>query len=369
MGTRHTRRDFRILTSDAGREHSGPGRFLLNLCRGLKAARHSVSVCSLHGSSKALKAFGEIGVPLDFLSAASESTLSLVSKITPSRSGARKLSNLATKRAEDPIYIVLSDDLVDASRFLPNERSVLISNGDYALLFFQRPFFSNLAIGKRVLSAGAASMILTHGDSARQYALRAANSQFTKTLMSFLYNVTFDGIVYPPVDLDVFKPPSTRPLSDYALAVVRNNHESGIGILEILAKKIPLTVVGGGKVNGARNLGFVSDSDLVRVYSNASFLVSPTLVEPFGYPVAEALACGTPCIVFDAAGPGELIRDDVNGWKAGSHEVFEDLVVRKFGEGTHDNVRRAARESAMRFSIQRTCECLDVLLDQRILLR
>lgn len=38
-----------------------------------------------------------------------------------------------------------------------------------------------------------------------------------------------------------------------------------------------------------------SDSDLIRLYKNASLLVYPSLYEGFGLPLVEAFSCGTPC--------------------------------------------------------------------------
>jgi glycosyltransferase involved in cell wall biosynthesis len=38
-----------------------------------------------------------------------------------------------------------------------------------------------------------------------------------------------------------------------------------------------------------------SDSDLIRLYKNASLLIYPSLYEGFGLPLVEAFSCGTPC--------------------------------------------------------------------------
>jgi glycosyltransferase involved in cell wall biosynthesis len=48
----------------------------------------------------------------------------------------------------------------------------------------------------------------------------------------------------------------------------------------------------------------VSHQELPVIYSAADFAVCPSLYEPFGYVVAEALACGTPAI----ASPGGASR-------------------------------------------------------------
>ena len=43
-------------------------------------------------------------------------------------------------------------------------------------------------------------------------------------------------------------------------------------------------------------LGFVSDSELAKVYNLASLFVFPSFYEGFGLPVLEAMACGTPVV-------------------------------------------------------------------------
>ena len=45
--------------------------------------------------------------------------------------------------------------------------------------------------------------------------------------------------------------------------------------------------------------GYVSDDELLALYRGAAVLVLPSLYEGFGFPLAEAMACGTPCIASD----------------------------------------------------------------------
>lgn len=62
-----------------------------------------------------------------------------------------------------------------------------------------------------------------------------------------------------------------------------------------------------------KKLGYVSDSDLAALYSNASVYVQPSFAEGFGFPILEAMACGCPVIcantpsLNEIAGPAKLV--------------------------------------------------------------
>ncbi len=53
----------------------------------------------------------------------------------------------------------------------------------------------------------------------------------------------------------------------------------------------------------------LTDSQLSWHYSACDVTMLPTLGEGFGYPIAESLACGTPCITTDYAGGAETVGD------------------------------------------------------------
>jgi glycosyltransferase involved in cell wall biosynthesis len=58
-----------------------------------------------------------------------------------------------------------------------------------------------------------------------------------------------------------------------------------------------------------RFLGDVTIDELVTLYRNSHALVFPSLLEGFGYPPVEALACGTPCIISDEGAVAEVVGD------------------------------------------------------------
>jgi len=60
-------------------------------------------------------------------------------------------------------------------------------------------------------------------------------------------------------------------------------------------------------------LGFVEESEMSALYQQASLLVAPSIYEPFGLVVLEAMACGIPVVVGDTGGLRELVQHGENG--------------------------------------------------------
>jgi glycosyltransferase involved in cell wall biosynthesis len=58
-----------------------------------------------------------------------------------------------------------------------------------------------------------------------------------------------------------------------------------------------------------RVLKDVSDEDLATLYNAADFLLCPSTYEPFGYVVAESLACGTPAVT-SPTGASRLLMNE-----------------------------------------------------------
>ncbi len=55
--------------------------------------------------------------------------------------------------------------------------------------------------------------------------------------------------------------------------------------------------------------GFVEDRDIAPLLSSAEFLVYPSILEGFGFPVLEAMACGTPVITSNVSSMPEIAGD------------------------------------------------------------
>jgi len=65
------------------------------------------------------------------------------------------------------------------------------------------------------------------------------------------------------------------------------------------------------------NLGFLYDTISLRLaYSAADVFVAPSRMDAFGKTLAEAMACGTPVVCFNATGPKDIVDHHKNGYKA-----------------------------------------------------
>ncbi|MFP4322008.1 MAG: glycosyltransferase family 4 protein [Anaerolineales bacterium] len=87
---------------------------------------------------------------------------------------------------------------------------------------------------------------------------------------------------------------------------------------------------------GVVELGYVADEDLDALYSGAWGFVFPSLYEGFGFPVLEAMRCGTPVLCSNTsslpelAGAAALLVDplDVDAIAAGLDRLAEDETLR-----------------------------------------
>jgi glycosyltransferase involved in cell wall biosynthesis len=71
----------------------------------------------------------------------------------------------------------------------------------------------------------------------------------------------------------------------------------------------PQTVARLGLDRRVRMLGYVPDRDLPGLYRGASVFVYPSFYEGFGFPVLEAMACGTPVITYRTTSLPEVAGD------------------------------------------------------------
>jgi alpha-1,3-rhamnosyl/mannosyltransferase len=132
--------------------------------------------------------------------------------------------------------------------------------------------------------------------------------------------------------------------SAYVLAVAgdrpHKNLRRLLGAWRMLTPKIredvALAVVGSLAPDsfdaGMRALGSVTDDDLVALYGGACLVVSPSLEEGFGLPVAEAMACGAPVICSDIPVFREIAGDAAAFFDPTSSEAMSAAIRNALGD-------------------------------------
>ncbi|MGD0523213.1 MAG: glycosyltransferase family 1 protein [Candidatus Microgenomates bacterium] len=140
-------------------------------------------------------------------------------------------------------------------------------------------------------------------------------------------------VVIPEAAEEIFKPQTAEEIDlirkkyqisgNYLLAVGvggRKNTDRIIKAFELAkaGKDLSLILIGHSNFKpqrGVKALGYVSESDLVDLYSGASALVYPSIYEGFGLPILQAFACGCPVVTSnlssmpEAAGEAAVLVD------------------------------------------------------------
>jgi glycosyltransferase involved in cell wall biosynthesis len=102
-------------------------------------------------------------------------------------------------------------------------------------------------------------------------------------------------------------------------------------------------------------LGWVSEADLRTLYALADLVALPSLVEGFGLPALEAMACGTPVLAADTSSLPEVVGDAgvlVDPYDEGA--LAQALVQLLRDPGWRDRLSQAGRARAAEFSWRQT---------------
>jgi len=213
------------------------------------------------------------------------------------------------------------------------------------------------------------------GDFRRFSRLFISNSKFSASLYE-AFGVKVDGVIYPPLDTEIFKPTSNKPAEDYVLAyfgvagketkadIISKIADMGVKIKAFGMKPIliPHRIM---KHRNIEFLGYVSDVELRGLYSNALFTLFPFIHEPFGYIPIESIACGTPVLTYNRQGPSESIVNRVTGWLVNSDEQLVNLAVKLWKKGYPRSMRSKCREKAPLFDVKViTSEWLKLFKDE-----
>lgn len=103
--------------------------------------------------------------------------------------------------------------------------------------------------------------------------------------------------------------------------------------------------------------GFLSNEDLVRLYSDARLMVFPSLDEGFGLPPLEAMSCGTPALVARTASLPEVAGIAEAMFDPQDHEALADQMARALSDVKYRRIliENAERQAAT-FSWEKTAQ-------------
>lgn len=174
-------------------------------------------------------------------------------------------------------------------------------------------------------------------------------------------------VIYPPVTLPV-SADKKKKRGDYYFIVSRLVGAKGIDLAIEAANKLGIKLKIAGVPSGYKTsyeqlsqkaanniefLGFVSDTELVDLYSQAKAFLALAIDEDFGITPVESMLCGTPVIAYRGGGYLETVVDGKTG------VFFDELTVESLTEAiksfdklrinTIDCIRQAQKFSKDRF--------------------
>ena len=216
----------------------------------------------------------------------------------------------------------------------------------------------------------------------RRAALLVANSRYTASRLRRLYGRDVDAVVYPGVDLDLFRPPShpdtgSGRFDSYAISVGRLAPEKGLDRLFDLWRElpdVPLVLVGDGRPDYVRELrreappgvlfrGPYAPERLAEAYAKAAVAVFAPYGEDFGIAPLEAMAAGVPVVAWREGGLVETIIDTETGYLANDPVTFRQRVrLLHRDHGLRHRLGQAARARAETFSWERTAREMEAVM-------
>jgi len=155
-----------------------------------------------------------------------------------------------------------------------------------------------------------------------------ADSKSTKNDLVATYGIQSDliDVIYPGI-YESYTPQSSTEIErvktkynlpdKYILSVGTKEPRKNLPRLVEACHTLSLPLVLTGKYGwgtplttpGVISTGFVSDTDLPALYSSAAVFAYPSLYEGFGFPVLEAMACGTPVVTSNVSSLPEVVED------------------------------------------------------------
>lgn len=146
-----------------------------------------------------------------------------------------------------------------------------------------------------------------------------------------------------------------EPMSSGALVIVGDTQD----VFHSHVPELRARVCDLGLESRVRFAGYVADNDLVGLYEHAYAFVQPSLLEGFGLPAAEAMACGTPVLYSQAGSLPEVVGDAGLAFDPrDSQSIAASLKSLLDSPRDRDHLSRIALERSSRFRWDHTAEVL-----------
>jgi len=201
-----------------------------------------------------------------------------------------------------------------------------------------------------------------------------ANSRITATLLHVLYGVEPSGVVYPPVDTEIFRPRPQKRNMRFLLYLGSYAGDTDVKLVtevaELLRREGTEGLVFGNKTLReyvAKKFRFnqlvdVSDEELAEVYSSSVATLAPQKWETFGYVPVESMACGTPVLTFNVMGASETVLHGRTGWLAENRREFLQYLSSIIKGDLEIDPEYARRHVENHFSLAATSVNLDDII-------
>jgi len=190
-------------------------------------------------------------------------------------------------------------------------------------------------------------------------------SKWQASLLSYITGCDVQGVVYPPIDTEEFKPSKKRGQRENYCLSVGSSRDIRFQDIRKVAESIKVVRCGSEKIKNTLNLGHVSFDRLIELYSKAKLTLYPTLLEQYGYVPVESMACGTPVLTYAWQGPGETVEDGRTGWLAYSTSEFRRKAIRLWKDGYDEKMGKNCRERVLKnFSIEASSKKLVDILEK-----
>ncbi|MEJ5226582.1 glycosyltransferase family 4 protein [Thermodesulfovibrio sp.] len=166
---------------------------------------------------------------------------------------------------------------------------------------------------------------------------------------------------------------------DFVLLFVGSGFErKGVKYLIEAAEKVeqPLTVLVVGKGNSKRYVKYIKKQRVIfcgpqreieKFYVASDLFLFPTIYEPFGLVVLEAMASGLPVITTKLCGASEIITHGENGFVVDTpeetHKIAEFIKILTEQKDIYNNMRFKARVTASNFSMEKNFKNIENLYE------